>query len=68
LKLHRNVFRCESMTREYWVLRDMMGCGKGDKMVIRRLDKGQWEFVFGWPLAMLQAFGVAIGLIDKGVI
>lgn len=56
------------MTREYWVLRDMMGCGKGDKMVIRRLDKGQWEFVFGWPLAMLQAFGVAIGLIDKGVI
>lgn len=66
LKLHRSEFRCETLKRNYFSLRDMMERTRTNKLMLRRTSQSQWEYSFWHPLSPLQAFGIVLSVIDKG--
>jgi hypothetical protein len=66
LKFHRTEFKCDSLKRNYFALKDMMSSPKTNKLVLRRINKEQWEYSFSHPLTAIQAFGMVLSIIDKG--
>lgn len=43
-----------------------METSRANKLVLRRISKGEWEYSYWHPLSPLQAFGIVLSIIDKG--